>query len=215
MGLSTTDMREIKSTIINTFNEKFLQEIVGKVVQLAEKQFEERFNRNEEEIQTLCDRVENLEKDNRRLIMKMDDQEQMERSQNVRIFGLKEEGAEDLGNVIVDLFQNKLKVNIQEKDIVKYHRIPNKNSNNSTSAVLVRFTSSDSRASVLKNRKLLKNTGIRIKEDLTKSRLKLFKRCIDLFTKNNAWILRGNIYVKQNNEVHRIASDEDLHKINV
>ncbi|CAH2020710.1 unnamed protein product [Acanthoscelides obtectus] len=215
MGLSTTDMREIKSTIINTFNEKFLQEIVGKVVQLVEKQFEERLNRNEEEIQTLCDRVENLEKDNRRLIIKMDDQEQMERSQNVRIFGLKEEGAEDLGNVIVDLFQNKLKVNIQEKVIVKYHRIPNKNSNNSTSAVLVRFTSSDSRASVLKNRKLLKNTGIRIKEDLTKSRLKLFKRCIDLFTKNNAWILRGNIYVKQNNEVHRIASDEDLHKINV
>ncbi|CAH1969167.1 unnamed protein product [Acanthoscelides obtectus] len=49
MGLSTTDMREIKSTIINTFNEKFLQEIVSKVVQLVEKQFEEKLNRNEEE----------------------------------------------------------------------------------------------------------------------------------------------------------------------
>ncbi|CAH1976634.1 unnamed protein product [Acanthoscelides obtectus] len=82
MGLSTTDMREIKSTIINTCNEKFVQEIVSKVLQLVEKQFEERLNRNEEEIETLCDRVENLERDNRRLIMKMDDQEQMERSQN-------------------------------------------------------------------------------------------------------------------------------------
>ena len=61
MGLSTTDLREIKSTIIGMFNDKFLQEIAQKVAGMVEKQFEEQFVKHKKEIEGLQEKTAKIE----------------------------------------------------------------------------------------------------------------------------------------------------------
>lgn len=213
MGLSSADLREIKSTIINTFNEKFLQDIVDKVASAVEKKIEQRFDAQKEEIAALRSITEKLQKDSTDLRKSLETQEQAVRNMNIRIQGMKVENGENIRSKVLNLFTSKLKINIQNSDIKKCHRVPDKNPGDKPPAVLVRFTSDTARLSVLKNKKNLKNSGMSIKEDLTKVRLLLLNCAIRAFSFKNAWVLNGNIYIKYNNSVHRISDEADIEKI--
>lgn len=213
MGLSTAELREIKSAVISVFNDKFLQEIADKVAGMVEKRFEAQLAAQEEEIRTIRTKIQSLEDENKRLRADVDNQEQIQRNLNVRIFGIAAEPDENLQSKIMDLFTNKLKVNIPNSDIANCYRVQSKTPTPRPPAVLVRFSTESFRASVLKNRNNLKNSGIHIKEDLTKPRLALFKRAVEVFSVNNSWVLNGNIYIKCNNKVHRISSETDLLKL--
>lgn len=213
MGLSSADLREIKSTIISVFNDKFLQEIVDKVTSAVEKKFEERFNAQMQKTSALQKVTEELQRENISLRKYIESQEQSVRNMNVRIQGIAVENGENVRDKMLSLFNNKLKLNIQNDNLKKCHRVPDKNPSNKHPAVLVRFATDTARLSVLKNKKLLKNSGISIKEDLTKTRLLLLNRAIREFSFKNAWVLNGNIYVKFNDTVHRISDESDMDKI--
>lgn len=211
MGLSTTDIREIKSTILSTFNEKFLQEIANQVASKVEKQFEEKCRILEGNMKIMEERVQKLEEENKILRTVTDDVEQSQRCMNVRIFGVPFERSENTREKIVNLFNNKLNSQISTSDILKCYRVSSKQTDSDKPpAVLVRFANEAGRLSVLKNRKNLKNSGVQIKEDLTKSRLLILQKCADKFSYKNTWVLNGNIYVNKNGVVHRISSESDL-----
>lgn len=201
---------------MNTFNEKYLQDISDKIFALMEKKIEEKFKQQSALIEELQSEVSKLHAENYKLMKYLDDQEQMARSKNLRIFGIEAGNSEetdhkeDLVTKITDLFTNKLNVPVRKIDIAKCHRIPNRTPNNKQSAVLVRLANYTIRENILKSRKLLKNTGVQIKEDLTKSRLKLFKKSIDLYTKDRAWVYNGNIYIKSDDKVCRVTTEQDL-----
>lgn len=203
MGLSSADLREIKSAVINVFNEKFMKEIADKVADMVEKRFEDRINHLEE-------RIGKLETTNSQLKKMVDIQEQSSRNSNLRIFGFPVASNEDLRADILGLFTNKLKVNIADRDMIKCHRVGSKNASDKPPAVLVRFANDSSRIAVLKARKHSGMNGIQIREDLTQTRLALFKEAIRRFTSRNAWVLNGIVFVKHKDAVHRLADLSDL-----
>lgn len=213
MGLSSADLREIKSAIISIFNDKFMQEIVDKVSALVEKKFEQQLQIQGEMISSLRDRADALEDETRILRRIVDDQEQSLRSQNVRIFGIKLQNGDDLREKVLNLFNKNLKVNIVNGDIKKCYQVASKTAGDKPPSVLVRFCSDTAKVSVLKNRKNLKNSGFQIKEDLTKLRVSLLEKAIRKFSYKNSWVLNGNIYVKLNNVVHRISDETSLNNL--
>lgn len=213
MGLSTADLREIKSVIVNVFNEKFLQDIADKVAKMVNSQFEEQIKAQNCIIASLREKSSNLEEENKQLRKSLDNQEQSLRNSNLRIFGIKYEKDENLRSKVLDLFVRDLKTNIQNIDLKKCHRIVPMNAGDKPPAVLVEFSTDAARVSILKNRKFLKNSGISIKEDLTKIRLALFNSAVREFSNKNTWLLHGNIYVRHNNIVHRISDEPELNKL--
>jgi len=210
MGLSTTDLREIKTTIVSTFNDKFLQEIAEKVLKMVETKIEEQINKQNKIIDEYHKKINILVGENQSLKRKMDDQEQAARGLNIRIFGLQSQDGEDLRTEVTSLFTRKLKVNVENGDIQNCYRVNAKIPTDKPAAVLVRFFTDAARISVLKNRKNLKKTGIHIKEDLTKVRLSLLDAAIKKFTSKNAWVLNGNVYVKTNDVVQRVTQISDF-----
>ncbi|CAH2004843.1 unnamed protein product [Acanthoscelides obtectus] len=160
MVFSSTDLREIKSAITSTFNEKFVNEIAVRVAVLVKKQFEEQLKSHRQAIDTLRKQTNILEAENRRLRKFVDHREQLlERNHNVRIFGIEFTNGEVLDKKIIDLFVNNLKVNIPNDAIKKCRRI----ANDSPPAVLVQFNCDSVRRQVLKNRNKLRNMEIKIK----------------------------------------------------
>lgn len=212
MGLSSTDLREIKSIVSGVFNDKFLQEIADKVAKMVEKRYEEQLKEQQRQVSLLRDELGHLKQENISLRNHLDNQEQSMRNDNIRIFGLKAEDSDyTLQEKVLDLFNNKLNANISSSAIKKCYRVTRKIPNAKPPAVIVNFSSSDARISVLKMRKYLKNTGVFIKEDLTKQRLSLYEHVKSIFTYKHCWILNGCVYVKcDDNAVHRINSEQDL-----
>lgn len=108
--------------------------------------------------------------------------------------------------------------NINEGAIKTCHRVQQKivNTDNARPpAILVRFTDYSIRGTVLRNRKLLKSTNIFIQEDLTKYRLTLMSNLLKKFQRKDVWCCNGNIYLKCNDVVQRIDSEDDIPTANI
>lgn len=221
MGLSSEDLEKIKSIVHSSFTEKFLNKIATKVVEMVELKFEAKFKTHNTAINELSTKVSELQESNMALKgrvvemeRKCDEHEQSSRNSNIRIFGLPYNGGENIRLNIMDLFNNEFKVGIKEADITKCYRVKSRNPSDKPPAVIVRFSTDAARSSVFANRKNLKNSGIQIKEDLTKCRLLLLEGAVKKFTFRHAWCLNGNVYVRSSdNRVHRVNKASDLDQI--
>lgn len=214
MGLSSADLREIKTVIINTFNDKFLQEIADKLTASVEKRFELQLKEQQTLINSLQGKVQSLSVENSELKKVLDMQEQNSRNLNLRVFGFPVKNGEDVRSEILRFFKQTLNVNIPPNEVIKCHRVATKIASSGPPAVLVRFSTDVYRASVLKSRRLLKSDcGIKIKEDLTKVRLTLFGSAVKKFSSKCAWVLNGNIYVKSGDVVHRVIDNDHLESL--
>ncbi|CAH2019660.1 unnamed protein product [Acanthoscelides obtectus] len=138
MGLLTTDIREIKSAIVSTFNEKCLQEIIEKVTSAVERKIKEKLNSQNQQIKTLTNNTEELRKENDSPRKSMESQEQAGRSMNIRIREIDVQKDENIRSRVIRLFTNTLKINFQNSDIKKWHRVPFKNPGNKPPAVRIR-----------------------------------------------------------------------------
>ncbi|CAG9760406.1 unnamed protein product [Ceutorhynchus assimilis] len=148
MGLSSADLREIKGCIISTFNDKFLQDVVSKVAAMVDKQLEEKLKAQDVEIETLKENQNKIIEENMQLRKIIDDQEQHARNLNVRIHGIKVDGenTENLRTKVLEVFTNKLKINLVDSVIKKCHRVSSMGPSDQPPAVLVRFASDTSRS---------------------------------------------------------------------
>ncbi|KAB0795745.1 hypothetical protein PPYR_04766 [Photinus pyralis] len=141
-------------------------------------------------------KVENgaLSSENKALKAELDVLQQYSRRNNVRILGIKETVNENLDEIVINLFKSKLNVNLEIDHIDRMHRV-GKPTSGSSRQIIVKFTSYRYRKLVFDNKKLLKGTGIRIAEDLTKTRLMLLKEAISRYPRENVWSFDGNIWV--------------------
>lgn len=213
MPLSSADLREIKSTIISTFSDRFLQDIAERVASIVGKKFEQQLNAQNEVINSLEVKISQLQSDKHSLEAKIDSQEQTSRNLNLRIFNMHAADDKDLNSEVQKLFSITLKADTKPSDIERCHRISPKIPSDKPPAVLVRFTNESARLSVLKMRKFLKDSNVYIKEDLTKVRLALFQTAVREFSSKSAWVLNGNVYVKVDNKVHRISCESELFEL--
>ena len=89
-------------------------------------------------------------------------------------------------------------MDITYADIDRSHRVGRKIEGRER-PIIVKFTSYRKRAEVFRAKRLLINTKITVREDLTKKRVELLRKCIDKFGLKNVWTQDGRIIVKDNN----------------
>lgn len=212
MVLSNADLERIKSVIISVFNDKFMDDISEKIRVIVEKKFEDRIQSQDNTISKLLTKIDDLENKNKSFSMALDNQEQSMRNLNIRIFGIAAENGEDLRSVVLNLFNKTLKVTVKNPDIQKCYRVSGKNPGDKPPAVIVRFSNDAIRYAVLKNRRALKN-NVKIKEDLTKYRLRLFHSAINQFSSKNSWVANGCVYVKCDEVVRRISNENEINEL--
>jgi hypothetical protein len=133
---------------------------------------------------------ENLTKVRQDCQVRVNELEQYNRLFNVRINGLSlnasTPGSGGCTAEVVDFFRNKLKLDLAESDIVAAHPLPSRSKQPSstnhdggsatTPSIIVRFTRKSTRERVLRQRKVLKGTGIGISDDLTQPSMQLLNR---------------------------------------
>lgn len=150
------------------------------------------------------ERIASLE---RKLEDKQDALEQYQRRQSLRIFGIPENNNEDTDQIAIEVAA-KVGVNLVVSDIDRSHRVGRQGDR--PRPVIVKFVSYRKRREVFTNKKLLKNSGVTLREDLTQSRHALLKDCITRYGLTNVWTTDGIIFVKIGNVKHKIVKASDL-----
>ena len=144
----------------------------------------------------------------KKLTQRQDDLEQYQRRNCLRIFGVPEQSDEDTDKIVIETAA-KIGVGLSVNDIDRSHRI-GRQINDRPRPVIVKFTSYRKRSEVFRSKRQLKGTGVTIREDLTKERLKLLQECITKYGLNNVWTLDGVVFVKSGNAKRRVTCAGDL-----
>lgn len=177
----------------------------------------------------LKNKVEHLEKENEKLRSQLKRQEeitknllirsekidQAQKSKSIRIYGIKEIKNENLNKVVLGIFEKKLGLQIKQTKIEKIYRI-GKMEKDKIRPVYVTFTRLDIKNNIYNNKKLLKGTGMVIREDLTKEKIKLIKLLQEKCgAADKLWTLGGIIHVKINEETSPVTiySEEDVNRL--
>lgn len=197
-------------------NEEFINSIVEQVTTAVQEVFSKKISALNSELNKLKQENRNLKEACVNYENKVDDLEQYTRRNNIRIFGLPESKAECIEDSVENLFRDKLNVNIPVCDIDRCHRLGKPN-NNSARPVIVKFISYRVRQKVFQEKKKLKDSGITIREDLTKPRLSLLKEAVEKYSYKNVWTMDGRITVhvtsRGKNYKYYITKRDDFDKI--
>ena len=119
--------------------------------------------------------------------------EQYSRRNCLRITGLKETTGENTDDMIIKLANEKLNVELTLPEIDRSHRIGSKKPTKIRS-IIVKFATYRSRAAVIKQRRRLKDSGIVLREDLTKQNRDLLKSATEHPLTTYAWTLDGKVF---------------------
>ncbi|XP_045482920.1 protein unc-13 homolog C-like [Harmonia axyridis] len=98
---------------------------------------------------------------------------------NICIYNLDEEIEEKTSEQVINLLNNRMKINIKKEDIIKAQRVGVKN--DKTRPIIVKFEKYQHKAMVLKNCKLLRGTKIGIAEDLLRKKIHLYKEVTKMY----------------------------------
>lgn len=196
--------------------EIMINKVCAKFLNKIEEQFDKKFENLESKLNILCDKFSALEKaveKNEKIVCeinkRMDEIEQNQRNKTLRFVGINESEGEQLVSTITNIVNITLKVKCTVTDISNIYRV-GKPSNEKSRAILVEFVSYLKRNEIINARKLLKNTGIIMYEDLTGKRYKLLQLAKKKYGVHNAWTRGGRLYVKHNDMVKLIQNEEDI-----
>lgn len=193
-------------------NENFVKCMVNQIVQEVSASYEEKFTEVKKEVIVLQDENEKLNK-------KIDFLEQNTKMNKLRILGVPEDEnlRENCTDKLMNIFNNRLKLNLTANDIYKLYRIrtnANKsdsgnNVNKKPGPIIVEFYQRNVKNLVFKNKKNLKSSGIIIHEDLTRIRYNLWKKTATAFGIKNVWTVDGMIYASLDNKKTIIVRKSD------
>nr|CAI5859298.1 unnamed protein product [Callosobruchus analis] len=71
----------------------------------------------------------------------------------------------------------------------------------------------NTKENVYGKKKFLKGTGLAVREDLTRNRVKLLNGAMEKVGFNNVWTVNGKIYVNKDGKVSIIQSKKDYEKL--
>ena len=175
-------------------------------------------------INELNDEIANLRADVKQLKELNDDYEQRNRNECLVVHGIPEtQGIEDTDKLVSDNLSEKLEIDLTPNLIKRSHRLgPRKtkeagrtrsqtsNATQSPRPIIFRLHSYRNRHEIFTKKKKLKGSGITITENLTRTRLKLYKDASEKFGRGNVWTLEGRITVKIGNIKHMVTTNDDL-----
>nr|CAI5829417.1 unnamed protein product [Callosobruchus analis] len=80
-------------------------------------------------------------------------------------------------------------------------------------AILFTVDSYNLKLKLLRNRKLLKSSGLTFSEDMTPSRHSLYKKAVQKWGKQKTWFYYGKIRAKIRENKHEVKSEEDMNNL--
>lgn len=221
----TTAMKDFGVKLKNDLKSQFANKDEVKALSLKVDEYEKERNADRQRIVNLEKRIEGYKQEGERL-------EMYGRRNGVRIFGIADEKGENTNRKALEIFNTKMGLNLNERDIGRSHRVGQDKdgtsaTNQATSttnkprAILVKLVRHDVKDVIIKNRKFLKASGVVIVEDLTKYRRTLLWQALQIEGVQQCWSTDGRLYVKKwsvpndrdSGIIRRISSTHDLEKI--
>lgn len=128
------------------------------------------------EIKLLKDKVKVVEDENKQLLnvtRKLEEQvdrlENQSRRNNIVVYGVQEVEEENWNkteNILINLIKEKLKINLQEQSIERAHRLGKIKTGKRP--IIAKFSSFKVKEEIIRNAKMLKNTGLAVSEDFSR-----------------------------------------------
>lgn len=226
LDILTTDLKETRESMKNLMTKDDIETFITKTVESVLKGMEENIKKQVEEkvqekvdekvtelhnrldfmvyengeIKDRLDKVEEqLEKEKEKTksaIEKSNYNEQYSRKNNVKILGitvLEEETEAKLQAKVISIAKKKINVDIDPSEIVAIHRIPSKHN---PKPVLVKFKNNSVKTRLMKNRRVMKEQGHKLVDDVTKKNTELISRLLKHEKIDSAWFFNGSIYGK-------------------
>nr|CAI5822016.1 unnamed protein product [Callosobruchus analis] len=149
-----------------------------------------------------------LQMENKVLTQRLDEFEQVGRLGNLRIFQLEETPQENLTTRVITTIESRLQIKISNEDIISCTRV-GKILQNRTRGVLLKLSRPSLKQAIYNKKKLLKGSGIVIKEDLTENRRKLLEAAIEKASLKSVWTYNGRVCVLKDNKKVFINDADD------
>lgn len=211
------DLALSSDTIINSIKQalqskEIISAIISSIVESVTKTVAENVS------SLIEDQKRHFETINKQQGKKIDDLEQYQRRNNIRIFGVPEEERENTDNIVINIASD-MGMKIDYCDIDRSHRVGKPdNYRDKARPIIVKFVSYRTRAAFFQRKRNMKGSGVTIREDLTATRLKLLNDAIAKHTLKNVWTMDGNIVVlsgkgSPHQRKHVITDVEGLIKI--
>ena len=140
---------------------------------------------------------------------KIDKIEQENKINNLWIFQLPEKNEENTKDEVINLINKKLNMQLSSKDIESCYRVGKKDPTKRR-GIFIRFHSFQMKRNTYLQKKLLKGTGVVIREDLTTERLMLLNQAKRKYSLTNVWTDNGKIFCKVGHNILRIKSINQL-----
>lgn len=212
MVLTKQQISDVEEIIKDSLKSEELITLISSLISKKIKDaLEEKFEKYDAKIAQLEMEINNLKhKDNvhdGRLEEKVDKIQQHHKRNNLRFIGLKETKNEDVAKNVLELINNNIKIQVDKSQIISIYRT-GKTKNNRPRHIIVKFQDNNLKYNIYKNKKLLRGTGVIIKEDLTTSRLKIVSNASDKYGFKNVWTTNGNVYAKTENGVRKLTKTE-------
>lgn len=153
---------------------------------------------NPGDIQLVKKDLSSLQKERLGLTRQMNDLENYSRRENFRISGLKEKNGEDPVESVMG-FLTHHGFDITKKDIHVAHRV-GKKAEGKHRPMIVRLFDRNKRNAILFKRKILKNSGMTISEDVSHLTMQTLIRVQKDDSVSNSWIRHGQVWVIHKDE---------------
>lgn len=228
----TRDICDEIKTVVNQAvsktikSDSFIDEISQKVIDAVTNLLENKIVKIEEAVAELKNKNEKLESKilelqnnliitecNKPNIEEVDRLDQATRTCNLRIFNVKEYATEHLKDEVKKLCK-RISVEIAQDDILLCYRV-GETQENKNRGIFLKLRDVNIKQRIYRNKKLLKGTGIVIKEDLTRIRLNLMKKAVEKLGLQNVWSANGKILINFQNKVLGIKHERDLMNLNM
>lgn len=156
------------------------------------------------------DKVCNLQSENTVLKQKITTLEQKSLQNNLRISGIDEKAGEQATDQVLNVLNGTMGLTLCSGDFDACYRV---GSDLNKSAIILKLRDYKNKELIMKNRRKLKNTGVKIAEDMCKPLHDLFMRAITELGYKNVWFFGGFIYAKVGGVRHKILTAADIENV--
>ena len=209
---STSKEKEfVKLCLSELFKDKqFLSTLRDTIAGEVERVFNDKFENMAAQVTMLEDVNKQLSEKCEVLESRCDSLEQYSRRTSIRITGMKECPQSEVEASVVSIIRDKLELDLDSSAVDRCHPVGGKGGG--SRSITVKFVSYRHKCLILQNRRKLQGTGLRINEDLTKNRYRLYKKAVDGFGIRSVWTLDGKVFVKIKGKKFPIFSESDIEK---
>lgn len=157
-----------------------------------------------EELKTMInkDSFKNSVDNQRTLEQKVDNVQQNQKINNLRLIGVVESKTEDLNKKVSDILKDKMNTNLNPTDLKAAYRV-GQSKNGRPRHIIITFSDNKTKMDIYMKKKYLKGTGVIVKEDLIPSRLNAVQEASEKYGFKNVWTLNGIVFAKTNKGVQK------------